>query len=182
MSTRDRSQDATTAIPCIYITRTTDQCHGGNAWHEFDTEVMKTSHFSYNANFTKIRLDKGEGYYEIIFECSYELYTTEHRLITLKDTIYLNGSAIPDASSWTGFGEYYNADGQLYEDFLGNNKIHIIQYLKPGDEIKVYMDTKWNYAACAVADTCRLIIRFLPMHGWNNSSGGQLEYKGGVMR
>jgi len=178
MATRGRSQTAKTAIPCIYLFQDEEDAGFNDEFHSWDTIHFKTQHFHYVAGETRVYLDRGEGYYEIIFQCSYNLDRAESNRVF--DHIYLNGSAIDGAKCITTYGKVWSQDAQGYNWIDGNNNIHIIQYLKPGDYIQVYANT--TYSTDRQADTCRLIIKFIPMEGWNNSSGGRVEYKGGVSR
>lgn len=165
-----RYNTPTTAIPCAYLYQESVTTFGDSCTnHTWDIIEFKTQHFSYTAGDDKITLAKVRGYFEIIFQCSFTQQFEGD--INIRSRIKKNGTVISGADCYTLVRPSDNA----------NNNIHIIIYLEPGDYIQVCSETDTNQVS-NVTDTCRLIIKFIPMAGWNNSSGGQLDYKGGVMR
>lgn len=178
MGTRDRHRTAKTAIPCIFLIQEAEDTSFNDEFHTWDTIEFNTPNFEYTVNTDRVFIQRCEGYYEIIFQCSYNLSREETNRVF--DSIYVNGSAIDGGKCITTYGKVWSQDAQGYNWIDGNNNIHVIYYLKPGDYIQVYANT--TYQTDRQADTCRLIIKFLPMQGWDNSAGGREEYKGGVSR
>jgi len=178
MATRGRYRDATPAIPSVFLYDAAGDSSFDDEFHIWDTIEFITSHFSYTVDDDKIFLQRGGGFYEIIFQCSY--YSEREETSSIKDTIYLNGEAMDGADSWCTHGKLWSAEAQGYNNLWSNNNIHIIKYLKSGDYTQVYGNC--SYEGKTKADSCRLVIKFMPMEGWDNSSAGRTEYKGGVMR
>ena len=60
--------------------------------------------------------------------------------------------------------------------------LHFILYLNANDYIQIKTTTALIGHMDSIANTSRLIVKFIPTRGWNNSSGGNINYKGEVMR
>ena len=165
-----------TAIPCIYLYDVAglEGITNTGEYHNWDTIGFKTQHFIYTADDDRIVIQQIEGYFEISFQCSYKMGGAVP--IDIRDRIRLNGTDIDGSTSQMSI----DSTGQ-FPQHEGNNNIHIIVYLEPGDYIQVWVDTNPS-GAVTKQNSSRLISKFIPMKGWNNSSGGQLDYKGGVMR
>jgi hypothetical protein len=67
------------------------------------------------------------------------------------------------------------------DDIKNCQSITYVIYLEKDDYIQIHTETDAN-SVYSMGETSRLIIEFIPMQGWNNSSGGRVDYKGGVMR
>jgi len=143
-------------------------------FHTWDTIDFKTSDFHYAEDDDKIRLNvPSAGYYEIIFECSFMTYVDG--LSQVVSQIYKNGSGVTGAKSIV----CTSAAAQTPSS-CGCCSIHFIEYLEARDCIQVKTTaTNLNYSG---GETSRLIIKFIPVRGWNNNAGGQISYKGHVMR
>ena len=145
-------------------------------FHTWDTEQIKTSHFYYKLDGTKIILNNNQqNMYEVTFECSF--YTYLAATIALNSDIYKNGVIVDGSQAkitLTGSGQ-----AAVVRNCLS---IHFLLYLKGGDYIQIKSITNNVNAVLSTADTSRLMINFMPIRGWDNSKAGRIEYKGMVMR
>ena len=168
MRHREYTNDLTPAIPYLFLYDKGGQQqikYSGGTFLTWDTVKIKTSHFHYNKNDDRIIFNSNtSGFYKITFNCSY----TDNQgaeVKTVNASIYKNGSELEGS--------------KIYRD--QTHSIEYVAYLQKNDYIQIYAHAQGNYAY-TYAETSRLIIEFIPMQGWNNSSGGRSEYKGGVMR
>lgn len=136
------------------------------AYHTWDTEKIITSSFTYNNG--KIYLNTmSSGLYKVTFECSYQGAGSG----IARTRIYKNGTI------------EVGSRGRVSFELAKRRYVSIsyIVYLEIGDYLQIGADTSAS-SITTIAGTSRLIIEFIPMQGWNNSSGGRSEYKGGVIR
>ena len=145
-------------------------------FHTWDTEQIKTSHFWYKIDGTKVILENNQqNMYEVTFECSFYTYTNAS--ITLQSDIYKNGVIVDGSQSkmsLVGSGQAATVRNCL--------SIHFLLYLKGGDYIQIKSITDSVYVVHSHPDTSRLMINFMPIRGWDNSKAGRIEYKGSVLR
>ena len=137
-------------------------------FHEWDTIKVISPHFQYSEATDRIYLNtNSSGLFKITFECSYNGNTGGATYTEL----YKNGSLLEGATVST----YCSGNEQ------GSESLTYIAYLEKGDYIQIKTTASAN-SVTSISETSRLIIEFIPMKGWNNSSGGREDYKGGVMR
>ena len=166
------------SIPSILLYDNTGLQSFTNAgeFHTWDTEQIKTSHFWYKIDGTKVILENNQqNMYEVTFECSF--YTYSNASITLQSDIYKNGVIVDGSQSkmsLVGSGQAATVRNCL--------SIHFLLYLKGGDYIQIKSITNNVNAVLSTADTSRLMINFMPIRGWDNSKAGRIEYKGSVLR
>lgn len=138
------------------------------SFHDWDTIRIISSHFNATAGEDRIYLNaNSSGLFKITFECSYNGVTGG----STQTELYKNGSSIDGSTVST----YCDGNQQ------GSESMTYIIYLEKDDYIQIKTTTTAN-SVTSIAKSSRLIIEYLPMKGWNNSSGGRLEYQGGVMR
>jgi hypothetical protein len=170
---RDREPQA--AIPHVFLY---DEGGGqtftaANEPHTWDSIEYKTSHFFYVADDDRILFNKNSyGLFEITFECSFN--TSYGGTVLVTSQIYKNGDAVTGAKAQVTVG------GGQYPQYQCKS-IHCYIHLKEGDYIQVKTQVN-TQSADSIGETSRIIIKFIPTHGWDNSSGGRMEYSGGVMR
>lgn len=171
--TRDREPQA--AIPHIFLYDDigNQTFTGAGEFHTWDSIEFKTSHFYYVVDDDRILFNKNSyGLFEITFECSFD--TSYGGTVGVTSQLYKNGTAID------GSQVQITANGGQYPQ-IQCQSIHFYVELKEGDYIQVKTTTNIQ-SADSIPETSRLIIKFIPIHGWNNSSGGRLDYSGGIMR
>ena len=141
----------------------------------FDTINSITSHFEIIGE-EKILIHHS-GFYEICFEASSYLYSG------LLDYIYYQIEEFETKTPIPGSRGYIPMSGAKQED-VHSVTIHCYAFLEKDSAIGVaaYVGNGGGTAAETVAGSGRLTIQFMPTRGWNNSAGGHIEYKGGVMR
>jgi len=166
------------SIPSILLYDNTGLQSFTNAgeFHTWDTEQIKTSHFWYKIDGTKVILENNQqNMYEVTFECSYLTYVTG--VIIVYSELYKNGVAVNGSRTYTSCsGASQSPTG------IGNISIHYLLYLKGGDTIKMKTTTNNAGVTYSYPDTSRLMINFMPIRGWDNSKAGRIEYKGSVLR
>jgi hypothetical protein len=171
-----RNRDKYPAIPftLLYDENGGQSFDSTGAFHTWDTEETKTSHFQYDLDTNRIYLKRmSAGYYEITFECSFE--TTDNAVPIVTSQLYKNGTAVTGAQTQTTV-----ADGNCQHE-KNQQSIHFILFLKQEDYIQIKTTTN-TQSAESIAETSRLLIKFIPVHGWNNSNGGRVDYRGEVLR
>ena len=170
MRYRNYNNDIHPAIPYIalYDEDGTQVING--SFLTWDSIKSKTSHFLYSADDDRVQLQlNSSGLYEVTFNVS----------LAGSDTcyfeLYKNGTVISESRM---FISPIMAGQTIYTQ---SGSIKYVVFLQKGDYIQV-KGTGVIDGASTIANTSRLIIKFLPMHGWDNSAGGRLDYKGGVER
>ena len=163
------------AIPCVQLYDSGTQAFTvAGEFHTWDMISFKTSDFHYKADDDRIMVHRpSTGYYEITFECS---FTKDGAgLGTATTQIYKNGVAIDGAIA---FGcAYDTGQGQASCACM---TLHFMLYLNGRDYIQV--KTTASDDIDSVAETSRLLIKFIPTRGWNNNAAGNINYRGEVMR
>ena len=147
------------------------------AYHTWDTVSFKTSDIHYTADEDAVFINNpGTGYYEVTFECSYSTATVGQNVTTTQ--LYINGSGIEGSKSVLCI---YYAGGQGVA-ICGTQTMHFALYLKAGDRIQIKTSTNIGCGVMSYPDSSRLLIKFIPVKGWNNNSGGNINYRGDVLR
>jgi len=146
-------------------------------WLTWDTVKIKTSHFQYAIDDDKVELKtNSSGIFSVEVDCSFITYDNDNdKYITVE--LYKNGSALDGSKTATGI----TGAGSQTAYILNNQSLHYMVYLEKGDYLQVKA-TASSGTAITLSDTSRILMQFIPMQGWDNSSGGRIDYKGGVMR
>ena len=179
MRYRALNNDITPAIPYLFAYDNTGNqtITDSGVWITWDTVKIKTSHFNYTADDDRVQLKtNSSGLFKIEFDCSFLTYDEDNDMyITVE--LYKNGSALDGSKTATGV----TGAGSQTPYILNNQSLHYVVYMEKNDYIQVKATTSAG-EALTLSDTSRLIINFIPMQGWDNSSGGRTQYSGGVMR
>jgi len=178
MRFREQQNNLKPAIPYIYLygKNTVDTFTSIGQFHTWDTTKIKTAHFQYTVDTDKITLGtNSSGFFLIEFDCSFITYT--NAWIQVISSIYKNGTYVEGTESYCS----------IYATILGptvyaSQTIHAVVYLEKGDNIKIHTYTNNAGNTYNLGDTCRLIISFIPMRGWDNSSAGREQYCGEIAR
>jgi len=173
----EQEKNLKTATPLIFLYDASGNqtFTSAGAFHVWDTIEIKTSDFTYTADTNRIYCGNTiNGIYKITFNCSF-LDSDEESSVVVSQ-IFKNGTAVTGSSVADG-GVSYNQAGYY------SQSITYFLYLTKGDYIQLYTYAPGSsYTIYSLSDTSRIAIEFIPMQGWNNSAGGQTNYKGGVMR
>jgi len=173
----NRSRTNTPVIPSIQLYDSDTQTFTTvGEFHTWDTIAFKTTDFHYIADEDKTTLElPSAGYYEITFESSFMIATGS---ASITSQIWLNGTAI-DGSKACGCA--YNS-GQA-NIACACVTLHFIVYLHAKDYIQIKTQNSLGSSdVVTVPEASRLIIKFIPTLGWDNSKGGNMNYRGGVVR
>ena len=161
------------ATPCVYLY----DSQGGQSFdatgqfHTWDSTKIITQHFNYPSNKDRIILEvNSSGLFMLQFDCSFTSH--EKDICSIATSIYKNGIQEEGTTCYTTVTINYDYSISL----------NTILYLEKGDYIQVFTQTNQVDAITSIGNTSRLIVTYLPMQGWNNSTGGRIEYKGGVLR
>lgn len=170
---RSRSREISPATPFMSL-QTRDISFGISApgWVVFDTINSMTSHFNYILLKPKIFINYA-GYYEIVYEISIYPYSGVLNYCYFKLLDFDTQVAIPGSCGYINFTKG-GADSLT---------VHSYKYFERGETIgfAAYPSAGGGMAA-TMPGSIRLSIKFIPQRGWNNNKGGQIEFKGGVMR
>lgn len=170
-----RNRDRYPAIPFIMLWDDdgAQNFDSVGAFHTWDIQEIQTSHFQYDPDNDRIYLNRiSAGYYEITFECSFD--TDYGGVVIFTSQLYKNGTAVNGAKTTS------TAAGGQYPHYASQSLHHII-YLERGDYIQI--ETKSTAQSVdSIAETSRLLVKFIPVHGWNNSNAGRIDYRGEVLR
>jgi len=176
---RVHNNQITPAIPTIFLYDNDGNIEvtSSGIWLTWDTVEVKTSHFNYVADDDRIQLNtNSSGFMSIEVDCSFITYNEDDdKYVTVE--LYKNGSALNGSKTVTGI----TGAGSQTAYILNNQSLHYIVYLEKDDYLQVKASTSAG-TAYTLSDTSRILITFIPMQGWNNSSGGRTDYKGGVLR
>jgi hypothetical protein len=174
--TNRRNRTLTPAIPFIFLSDATGaQCFDATGgFHTWDTIAFKTSDFHYTVDDDRVQINRqGSGWYEITFEVS---WYTEQILREIKTDLYINGTLAINSHIHT---YVTGAGGQpTYRD---QHVLHYIIYLTYKDYIQI-KSTASASGVCTDPASSRLMVKFIPIHGWNNDAGGRVNFRGGVDR
>lgn len=139
----------------------------------WDTIDYKTSHFAYSVDDDAIYVARTfNGIIRLFFEVSASPDSSDTPTYI---KYYKNNSAVDGAYSY--FTPIMNGQNNCPEHV----SLMFADYVKKDDKLQIYADAMAN-ACTTTAHTSRLILEFLPFHGWNNDFGGKIEYRGGVLR
>ena len=163
-------------IPCAQLWDTGLQVFTTvGEFHTWDNIAFKTSDFHYVADDDRIVLHRpSTGYYEVTFECSFTKSGAGFGAAVC--SLYKNGIVVPGATA-VGCG-YDSGQGQASCACV---TLHFILYLKGNDYLQIKTTASAN-SMISGSQTSRLIVKFIPTRGWDNSSGGNINYRGEVMR
>lgn len=177
---KDNQNGIKAAIPYLFMYDVGGNQTFGTAtetFHEWDTIRVASSHFNVTAEQDRIYLNtNSSGLFKVTFECSFITYDEDDDLL-ITSTLYKNGTELEGSETMCSV-----TGGASQADKVKNSKtITYIVFLEKDDYIQVESKTSAN-EVISLGNTSRLIIEFIPMQGWNNSSGGREQYSGGVMR
>ena len=175
MSRIRRNRVNTPVIPSIQLYDSGTQTFTtAGEFHTWDTIAFKTSDFHYTVDDDRVIVQlPSTGYYEITFEGSF--YSAG--IASLTSQLYINGDAV-EGSKVRGCA-YYNQGTVACACMT----LHFIKYLNSKDYIQIETITSiGSEDVLTTPETSRLIVKFIPTLGWNNSKGGNMNYRGGVVR
>lgn len=133
---------------------------------DWPVEYYTTSEFTVTNN-NKVTINKGcQGLYEIIVSCRVEADDGDPWHLGL--SLNVNGSSVyNDHLAYAAFDQ----GGES-----GTAVLHSVIYLNSGDyiEITAWVDDGTSYVQ---EEGTRMMIRGIPMEGWNNAHGGQILKK-----
>ena len=178
MRYREFSNNLNPAIPYLFLYDATGAQTFTNAgqFHTWDTTKIKTQHFQYTSDTDEIELKvSSSGLYMLEFDCSFATYVAA--TIQIISSVYKNGSELGGSRAVTTV--LAAAQTPTVED---EQVIHYVVFLERGDKIKIHTITSNAGVTYSLSNTSRLLISFINMKGWDNSSGGRIDYKGGVSR
>lgn len=163
-----RLRNLRTAIPYISLRDAGGGQTINGSWLTWDTIVTKTTSFIYveDADKIKIRLNVA-GYYELTFNMSLSGNGNAYF------DIYVNGTL--QAGSRVYCGPVVSGQGYWYDSC----SMKFTLYLQQGDYVQI-KGTMLAGTGETIANTSRLIIKSIPMHGWDNERGGVKRKIGGV--
>lgn len=169
---RDFNKDLKPSIPFIFLVDGSGQrtASTSGSFLIWDTILMKSSHFHYEPSTDRIILNtNSSGIYKIMFEVSVQEQSAANESYWW---LYKNGEKIEESKS-------------ICKSNDSNDAVHVAIFyyifLEKDDYIQV--EGEGDGGNCVtMANTSRISIEFIPMKGWDNSSGGRLEYKGGISR
>ena len=162
------------AIPYVYLYDVGGSQTINGSYLTWDTIKTITSHFHYTVDDDRLQLKmNSSGLFRVIFETS--LYTTIAGAVAYFD-IYKNGTVVEGSRTYISVVN----SGQL--SYSQSGIITCVVFLEKGDYIQIKGDVVMESAAFTIANTSRLLINFIPMHGWNNSAAGREQYGGEIAR
>lgn len=146
----------------------------------WDNIKIKTNQFHYTADDDRVQINTNQsGFYEIVFECSY----SGSHFSNIEATLYKNGVIVDGADTHCFCGQisYYN--GQAYTNAVGygSHTLTYVLFLEQNDYIQIKIKPT-GYNATTLEDSSRLLVKFVPLRGWNNKTAGKFNDKGGVLR
>jgi hypothetical protein len=168
MRYRESEKEIKPSIPCILLYDEIGSQTINGSFLTWDNIEMISSHFYYLLDSDRIILyANSSGLYEITFDIS-----VNGTGIAYFD-IYKNGLIVDGTRTYvSSSAQSVNAD---------SCSISFIVYLTKDDYIQI-KGTLSSGAIGTYAHSSRLLIKFIPFKGWNNSAGGRPEFSGGVDR
>ena len=176
---REHNNLITPAVPCLFVYDITggQSFNATGAYHTWDTIKIKTSGFHFSADDNRFTLlTNTSGLFNLEFDCSFYTLDSDDDLY-LTTGIYKNGTVLSGSVSVIGIT---GAASQAVK-VRNSQSIHYIVYLERDDYIQVKTTASAN-AGISIANSSRLLINFLPMHGYDNGKAGRLQFKGEIMR
>lgn len=171
MRYRELQNDLKPAIPYIFLYDNTGGQTINGSFLTWDTTKIKTQHFQYESDTNRVELKTNStGLFEVYFEVS----LTAGAAAVASFDVYKNGTYVDGSRTYISVIYSQGAYNQ-------SGVVRFPLYLEEGDYIQI-LGTAFVGAPTIVADTCRLIIKWIPMAGWDNSMAGRLDYKYGVQR
>jgi hypothetical protein len=168
---REHNNYINAAIPYIFLYDDGGSQTIDDSYLTFDTIKSKTSHFVYEEDDDRIQLSvNSSGLFEVTFEVS----LTGGASVTYFD-VYKNGSVVEGARMYVSV---YNPSQSNYDQ---SGSMTVLVFLQKDDYIQI-KGTSPVGSPSTRADTMRLIVKALPMKGWDNDNSGRVMYRGGVLR
>ena len=169
---RGRPREIFPATPFLFLqTRDDILTWSTNSYFIWTVEATNTSDFHYKTTKSKIFI-LTSGYYEITYELSPYLYSGTMDYGTFY--ICKNGTMLDGSKCMVRLDT-------LQRPVCVST--HYYCYLNAGDYLQLRADVGAGGGTLrTVSHTVRFIIKFMPAHGWNNSRGGAINYRGGVSR
>lgn len=168
---REHNNEITAAVPYLFLYDSAGGQSINGSYLTFDTIKSKTSHFTYEEDDDRVQLSvNSSGLFEVIFEVS----LTSGAAVAYFD-VYKNGSVLEGSRMYISV---YNPSQSNYDQ---SGSMKVLVFLQRDDYIQI-KGTSPVGTPSVRADTMRLIVKALPMKGWDNDTSGRLLYRGGVMR
>jgi len=134
----------------------------------WDTVVTKTTNFIYPEDANKVRMRiNTAGYYEVTFNISLSGNGNAYF------DIYVNGVAQTGSRVYCG----PVTSGQDY--WYDSCSLKFTVFLQNEDYVQI-KGTMLTGTGETIANTSRLSIKYVPMHGWDNEKGGVKRRIGGI--
>jgi len=157
----NRQREPYPAIPFIFLqSRDLIFTWSTNTNLVWNVAAVKTSDFDYVINESKIFI-LTTGFYEIIYELS--VLVDSGAMTYAAFSLYKNGSQMKGSESFTTFPDAYPSCVSA----------HYYAALNRGDYIELHTVVGAGGGTLgAMGNSVRLIIKGMPMEGWNNGRGG----------
>jgi len=178
-----RRREIVPAIPFIYLRQMEGYVSAfagsSHSWAWWATE-FSTTDFSITYGKSAIQINTA-GFYEITHEA--DMYLVQGTCSYCYVSIYYKtGETGSTYSEVLGTRAYCNLG-----DSDNPGKLHLkhFMYLPKGSKIYLSYQASADWSNGLVyckSESERTSIKFVPMRGWNNSQGGAVNYRGGVMR
>ena len=157
---REHNNDIKPAIPYVALFDAGGSQTINGSFLTWDTIKCKTSHFHYTADDDKIQLNvNSSGLFDIAFNVSLSGGGTSYF------EIYKNDSSIAESKTYG----------------IISASMQYIIFLQKGDYIQI-KGTSASGSNATYANTSRLLIKFIPMRGWDNNESGRKSFIGRVNR
>ena len=137
----------------------------------WDTVKIKTSEFEYTTDTDRIYMQSNtSGFYRITYKIIVGSSSVATNQIGAEITV--NGESIDQSMSY---------EALPFQSAFTTLQAVTVVYLKKGDYIQL---NGWTETGIVATEEfgAMILIEFIPMHGWDNSTGGQEVFKGGVIR
>lgn len=174
--TNRRNRTLKPAIPFIFLSDTLGEqvFSATGEFHTWDTVAIKTTDFHYTVDDDRVTINRqGSGFYEIAFEVSWK---TAEILRQIWTDIYINGAELKNSHVHT-----YVTGSAGQPTYRDQHVIHYIVYLNYKDYIQIKSQSSGSNVTTDPKSS-RLSVKFIPIHGWDNNAGGNVNFRGGVMR
>lgn len=171
-----RNREIIPATPFLFLT---DKTGYAMSWSvpvnlHWINEAINTSDFRYIEGKPKIEV-LTPGYYEVIYEVS--AYLKSGALNYCYFYMFRNADLIE------GSFTFITMDGSEADQHPGSVTCHIYAYFDRGDVLVLIAHPGvGGGTVITIPNTVRMVLKFMPQRGWNNSHGGAVNYRGDVMR
>jgi len=172
---KEYSNNITPAVPYLLLIDAEGYQAFTNAgeFHTWDTSIVQTNNFTFTVGTNKVFLDtNSSGLFKVTYNCSYGLGQGGGDVITTslyKNGVEITGSRVQDMIT-------------IDEADIVSQSSTFVLFLSKGDSVQVRTVVGVGTIALSQANTSRILIEFIPMHGGNNGSGGRVDYKGAIRR